>query len=121
MAEVTAEMVKVLRDATGAGMMDCKRALIESDGDTERATEILREKGLASVAKRAGRSASTASTCCAELPCSRNSTARRSWKKRINSSPTSCQPRCSSNGSCASATSALKSAATERSISMRST
>ena len=50
-------MVKVLRDATGAGMMDCKRALIEADGDTERATEILREKGLASVAKRAGRSA----------------------------------------------------------------
>ncbi len=57
MAEVTAEMVKVLRDATGAGMMDCKRALIEADGDTQRATEILREKGLASVAKRAGRSA----------------------------------------------------------------
>jgi len=57
MADVTAEMVKVLRDATGAGMMDCKRALIESDGDTERATEILRERGLASVAKRAGRSA----------------------------------------------------------------
>ena len=57
MAEITAEMVKVLRDATGAGMMDCKRALIESDGDTARATEILREKGLASVAKRAGRSA----------------------------------------------------------------
>ena len=57
MADVTAEMVKVLRDATGAGMMDCKRALIESDGDTQRATEILREKGLASVAKRAGRSA----------------------------------------------------------------
>jgi len=57
MAEITAEMVKTLRDATGAGMMDCKRALIESDGDTARATEILREKGLASVAKRAGRSA----------------------------------------------------------------
>ena len=57
MADVTAEMVKVLRDATGAGMMDCKRALIEADGDTQRATEILREKGLASVAKRAGRSA----------------------------------------------------------------
>ena len=57
MAQITAEMVKILRDATGAGMMDCKRALIESDGDTERATEILREKGLASVAKRAGRSA----------------------------------------------------------------
>ena len=57
MAEITAEMVKTLRDSTGAGMMDCKRALIESDGDTARATEILREKGLASVAKRAGRSA----------------------------------------------------------------
>jgi elongation factor Ts len=57
MADVTAAMVKTLRDATGAGMMDCKRALIESDGDVERATEILREKGLASVAKRAGRNA----------------------------------------------------------------
>ncbi|MEP6757768.1 MAG: translation elongation factor Ts [Actinomycetota bacterium] len=57
MADVTAEMVKALRDATGAGMMDCKRALIESDGDRQRASEILREKGLASVAKRAGRNA----------------------------------------------------------------
>jgi elongation factor Ts len=57
MPDVTAEMVKRLRDATGAGMMDCKRALIEADGDLERATELLREKGLASAAKRAGRSA----------------------------------------------------------------
>ena len=57
MAEITAVMVKALRDATGAGMMDCKRALVEADGDIERAKEILREKGLASVAKRAGRSA----------------------------------------------------------------
>ena len=57
MSEVTAAQVKALRDATGAGMMDCKRALIEADGDAERATEILREKGLASAAKRAGRSA----------------------------------------------------------------
>jgi elongation factor Ts len=57
MPDVTAAMVKTLREATGAGMMDCKRALIEADGDQERATEILREKGLASVAKRAGRSA----------------------------------------------------------------
>jgi elongation factor Ts len=57
MADVTAAMVKTLRDATGAGMMDCKRALIEADGDIDRATEILREKGLASVAKRAGRTA----------------------------------------------------------------
>ena len=57
MPEVTAAMVKQLREATGAGMMDCKRALIEADGDLERATELLREKGLASAAKRAGRSA----------------------------------------------------------------
>ena len=57
MAEITAAMVKALRDATGAGMMDCKRALQESEGDVERATEILRERGLASAAKRAGRTA----------------------------------------------------------------
>jgi elongation factor Ts len=57
MADIPAELVKRLRDATGAGMMDCKRALIEADGDIERATELLREKGLASAAKRAGRSA----------------------------------------------------------------
>jgi elongation factor Ts len=57
MAEITAEQVKELRRATGAGMMDCKRALQEADGDLVRATEILREKGLASAAKRAGRSA----------------------------------------------------------------
>jgi elongation factor Ts len=57
MADVSAQMVKQLRDATGAGMMDSKRALIEADGDMDRATELLREKGLASVAKRAGRSA----------------------------------------------------------------
>ena len=57
MPEVTAAMVKELREATGAGMMDCKRALIEADGDLDRATELLREKGLASAAKRAGRSA----------------------------------------------------------------
>ncbi len=57
MADVTAEQVKVLRQATGAGMMACKRALQDADGDLQRATEILREKGLASAAKRAGRSA----------------------------------------------------------------
>ncbi|MDH5223623.1 MAG: translation elongation factor Ts [Actinomycetota bacterium] len=56
-AAPTAAEVKALRDATGAGMMDCKKALIESDGDFDRAVEFLREKGLASVAKRAGRSA----------------------------------------------------------------
>ena len=57
MTDITAAMVKALRDATGAGMMDCKKALQEADGDVERATEILREKGLASAAKRAGRTA----------------------------------------------------------------
>lgn len=53
--EVTAAMVKKLREASGAGMMDCKKALTEADGDMERATEILREKGLASASKKAGR------------------------------------------------------------------
>ena len=57
MAEITADQVKTLRQATGAGMMDCKKALQEAEGDVARATEILREKGLASAAKRAGRSA----------------------------------------------------------------
>ena len=57
MTDITAAMVKELREATGAGMMACKAALQEADGDMERATEILREKGLASAAKRAGRSA----------------------------------------------------------------
>jgi elongation factor Ts len=50
-------MVKALRQATGAGMMACKTALVEADGDAARATEILREKGLASAAGRAGRAA----------------------------------------------------------------
>ena len=57
MTDVTAAMVKELREATGAGMMACKQALQDADGDMERASEILREKGLASAAKRAGRSA----------------------------------------------------------------
>jgi elongation factor Ts len=52
---ITAEQVKQLRDKTGAGMMDCKAALTESQGDMEKAIEILRKKGLASAAKRAGR------------------------------------------------------------------
>ncbi|MCL6597341.1 translation elongation factor Ts [Alicyclobacillus macrosporangiidus] len=53
--EITAAMVKELRERTGAGMMDCKRALAETNGDMERAIEVLREKGLASAAKKAGR------------------------------------------------------------------
>ncbi|MGI6129162.1 MAG: translation elongation factor Ts [bacterium] len=52
---VTAGMVKELREKTGAGMMDCKRALQKTDGDMEKAAEFLREKGLAEVSKRAGR------------------------------------------------------------------
>ncbi len=52
---VTAQMVKELRERTGAGMMDCKKALGETDGDVEKAIEYLREKGLAAAAKKAGR------------------------------------------------------------------
>lgn len=54
---VTAEMVKALREKTGAGMMDCKRALQETGADMEKAVEYLREKGLAAASKRAGRTA----------------------------------------------------------------
>ena len=54
---ITAEQVKQLRDKTGAGMMDCKTALTEADGDMDKAIENLRKKGLASAAKRAGRAA----------------------------------------------------------------
>jgi len=53
--EVTASMVKELRERTGCGMMDCKKALAESNGDMEKAVEYLREKGLAAAAKKAGR------------------------------------------------------------------
>ncbi len=52
---ITASMVKELREKTGAGMMDCKKALTETDGNLEKAVEALREKGLAAVAKKAGR------------------------------------------------------------------
>lgn len=52
---ITAQSVKELRERTGAGMMDCKKALTESNGDMEKAVEILREKGLAAAAKKAGR------------------------------------------------------------------
>ena len=55
MAEVTAKLVKELREMTGAGMMDCKKALVEADGDLDQAVEILREKGLSKAAKKAGR------------------------------------------------------------------
>jgi elongation factor Ts len=55
MAKINAEMVKQLREKTGAGIMDCKQALSECDGDLEKATDFLRKKGLATAAKRAGR------------------------------------------------------------------
>ena len=53
--KITSQMVKDLRDQTAAGMMDCKRALGETDGDMEKAVDLLRQKGLAVAAKRAGR------------------------------------------------------------------
>lgn len=55
---ITAEMVKELRERTGAGMMDCKKALTEVNGDMEKAVDFLREKGLAAAAKRSSRVAS---------------------------------------------------------------
>lgn len=58
MAGISAEQVKSLRDRTGAGMMDCKKALAEAEGDVEKAFEVLRERGLAKAAKRAGRATS---------------------------------------------------------------
>jgi elongation factor Ts len=54
-AEITAALVKQLRDMTGAGMMDCKRALEEAGGDLEKAVDILRKKGIAKAASKAGR------------------------------------------------------------------
>lgn len=57
MAEITAEMVKQLREATNAGVLDCKKALTETNGNFEAAVEILRKKGLATAAKKAGREA----------------------------------------------------------------
>lgn len=55
MAEVSAKLVKELRDRTGAGMMDCKKALAETDGDIDKAIDWLRQKGLASAGKKSGR------------------------------------------------------------------
>jgi elongation factor Ts len=57
MAEITANLIKDLRERTGAGMADCKKALVESDADVEKAIDYLRKKGLAKAAKKAGREA----------------------------------------------------------------
>ena len=56
MPKVTPELIRQLRELSGAGMMDCKHALEEADGDVEKAFTILREKGIARAVKRAGRS-----------------------------------------------------------------
>jgi elongation factor Ts len=61
MAEISAKLVKDLRDKTGAGMMDCKKALAETNGNTEKAIEWLRQKGIASAEKKAGRTAAEGS------------------------------------------------------------
>src|SRR5829696_2629818 len=58
MAEITSALVRELRERTGAGMMDCKKALTETGGDIEAATDSLRKKGLAAAAKKAGRTTS---------------------------------------------------------------
>lgn len=55
MSEISSQAVKALREATGAGMMECKKALVEADGDQAKATEILRKRGLAAAKKREGR------------------------------------------------------------------
>lgn len=57
MADISSQKVKELRERTGAGMMDCKRALEETDGDVDKAVQLLRERGQASAAKKAGRDA----------------------------------------------------------------
>ena len=57
MADISAELVKQLRERTGAGFMDCKKALTEADGDLDKATTILRERGLAAAAKKSSREA----------------------------------------------------------------
>ena len=61
MAEVTAGMIKDLRERTGAGMADCKKALVEAEADVEKAIDYLRKKGLAKAAKKAGREATEGS------------------------------------------------------------
>jgi len=84
MAEITAALVKDLREKTGAGMMDCKKALTEVAGDVEAAIDWLRKKGLAAAAKKSGRIAAEGLVGVASMP------ARpRSWRStpRPTSSP----------------------------------
>lgn len=69
MANITAALVKELRERTNAGMMDCKKALVESDGDMDKAIDWLREKGLAQAAKKAGRIAAEGAVVAYMTPC----------------------------------------------------
>lgn len=64
MAQISASMVKELRERTNAGMMDCKKALVECEGDMDKAVDFLRKKGLAVAAKRAGRATSEGTVQC---------------------------------------------------------
>jgi len=68
MAEITAAMVRELRERTGAGMMDCKKALVEAEGDMEAAIDWLRKKGLSAAAKKSGRVAAEGLVGCASGP-----------------------------------------------------
>ena len=69
---VTAAQVKELREKTGAGMMDCKKALVETDGDMDKAIDTLREKGLAKAAKKADRIAAEGLVGVQATSCSKN-------------------------------------------------
>ncbi|MEG0451359.1 MAG: translation elongation factor Ts, partial [Lysinibacillus sp.] len=62
MATISAQLVKELREKTGAGMMDCKKALVQTDGDIDAAIDFLREKGLAAAGKKADRIAAEGTT-----------------------------------------------------------
>ena len=64
MSEISAAMVMELRKMSGQGMMDCKKALQETNGDVEKAMDLLRKKGLATLAKRAGRDTSEGLVIC---------------------------------------------------------
>ncbi len=68
MAEITAATVKALREETGQGMMDCKKALEETGGDVDAAKDLLRKKGLITAEKKAGRATSEGLVCIAEAP-----------------------------------------------------
>jgi elongation factor Ts len=87
MAEITAQLVKELREATNAGVLDCKKALTETDGDFDKAVEILRKKGLATAAKKSSRDtnegiigsyihAGSKQACLVELNCETDFVAR---------------------------------------------